>query len=841
MPFAFSQIDPRTTGEVSNPVIPLNRYLGAVWDEGVDSSVFQSVSKLEEFRLAHEGAMINPEEANAKYGLPGLTFDSSTYEEVARLKRDRRQAELDRQYYLQHGSDGLFSGRGAAQLGIGFLASISNPLDAALMFMPVVGSEARAAKLAEMGVGPARQALARGLISTEVLTKTFPRTHGFVESATQAMTQQALMEIPVAFSKISGGQEYTPQTFLQDVVGAGALSTILHAGFKALGRMHDATKEAVLKKAMADFIEGKPIDVKGLVNIDENVIRQRAMFDETAARERASLNINEDAIKQAVFEKYGETVKAAALRITHTDGSVEVKTGDAHALIFMENQLIDKPDAQLEDGFVTDKGRFITRQEAATLAGFKGEAVGNKWRLDSLVAEDLRSAPEDQVNEVMAQGYSREDANKIVLNLQKASAKEAFFSRPDIQKVLAQRREAAIQDYVDKLKQEHDPEAAFKRQLEEEVASQLRDGKVLSEEHAKKYGFETVEKAVPAVTEDVNEMLKSLQDELKQLDEDVKNLKSPNAEILLKALDKLKVQINPGDLHAFGLIPEAWNFFVETLKALVKVGDAVAQAAKPKAEKKGMNRRKFLDIMGKAIAATHVTLPVPIKLLKSVHEPFSIASFTKAMEKVELYREDLRGLIDEYDGDPIIEKIARHFENTSGQALSAGANLTKKLHPESDIPSNYGWPDRDIDISHQLLSSHKDATAEDLLKLHENLTFDDLNSMITMANRLEEYIATSPTIETILKAPELNKAEAKKQAAQEEAKRQDAISQALALTKEKYPDLKPDETRIREVISGDRVFKSDDVTKAQLEQVKELRSLDDAIKAAVGCMRNKLL
>jgi hypothetical protein len=828
MPFAFSQIDPRTTGEVSNPVIPLNRYLGAVWDEGVDSSVFQSVSKLEEFRLAHEGAMINPEEANAKYGLPGLTFDSSTYEEVARLKRDRRQAELDRQYYLQHGSDGLFSGRGAAQLGIGFLASISNPLDAALMFMPVVGSEARAAKLAEMGVGPARQALAHGLISTEVLTKTFPRTHGFVESAASAMTQQALMEVPVAFAKLTGGQEYTPQTFLQDVVGAGALSTILHAGFKALGRMHDATKEAVLKKAMTDFVEGRPIDVKGLVNIDENVIRQRAMFDETAARERASLNINEDKLKDEVFKQYAEKVESAAFRITHPDGSVEIRKGTMHPLIDIEGTSA----SQLEDGFVTDKGRFISREDASILTNHPSGA---------LISEHLYPVDEQLVTLIMEDGHSRAEATKMAQEDRVREIRNAFTDSPEGQQKLAQRREAAIQDYVEKLKQEHDPEAAFKRQLEEEVASQLRDGKVLSEEHAKKYGFETAEKAVPAVTEDVNEMLKSLQDELKQLDEDVKNLKSPNAEILLKALDKLKVQMNPGDLHAFGLIPEAWNFFVETLKALVKVGDAVAQAAKPKAEKKGMNRRKFLDIMGKAIAATHVTLPVPIKLLKSVHEPFSIASFTKAMEKVELYREDLRGLIDEYDGDPIIEKIARHFENTSGQALSAGANLTKKLHPESDIPSNYGWPDRDIDISHQLLSSHKDATAEDLLKLHENLTFDDLNSMITMANRLEEYIATSPTIETILKAPELNKAEAKKQAAQEEAKRQDAISQALALTKEKYPDLKPDETRIREVISGDRVFKSDDVTKAQLEQVKELRSLDDAIKAAVGCMRNKLI
>jgi len=45
-----------------------------------------------------------------------------------------------------------------------------------------------------------------------------------------------------------------------------------------------------------------------------------------------------------------------------------------------------------------------------------------------------------------------------------------------------------------------------------------------------------------------------------------------------RALDKLKADIKPGDLHLFGLVPELWNGLVETVRLAYRGGKTIAQA-----------------------------------------------------------------------------------------------------------------------------------------------------------------------------------------------------------------------------------------------------------------------
>lgn len=540
--FAFSQIEPRTGGQVSHETPPLGRYLGAAFDQGWEDSAFASVEHMTEMSLADTGpgimeslmmtgneihaamskGRISAEEANKKYALPGLTFDQPVVEAQARLINERRQKDLERSYYLDEADTS--PGRWVGGLGVRIAAGMMNPLDLGVNFFPVVGSEERAANLLGRGgrfAGP-RAALARGLIAEESL-KGLPAPR-LMSAMISGTVGQAVLELPVAVSKVQGMQEYTSQDALVDVIGGGIFAGGLHLAFEGAGRLwrklRPETREVMLRQAIDQFAKGEDISVHDFVKIDENAIRDKVKFDpDSPAVQAAALEHVEQimpGLRDALKKKYPhEDIVSAASR----DPDGKVYTGPIHPMIWDElrdtnREIYEKwvdegrPDVMKgwEDGFVTTAGRFVSRDEAAKLTGYGETMDAAQLDPDLGVHYDLQKA----VNEGLESARA----------FRKKEYEEHFFDRPDVKAELKAQVEKEIADFIEKKRAEHDPEKAFSEAVQAEIARQQKDGKLLTEEQVKKYTAKPQAEAsdIASVEEDTARIM----DELGITEEDIK-------------------------------------------------------------------------------------------------------------------------------------------------------------------------------------------------------------------------------------------------------------------------------------------------------------------------------
>lgn len=324
---------------VSRPPDPgaFNYYATSAWD-AIYHSPFSGVYRATQLGIESSGALngltwnpengttfdqndadrqynvLTPKEATQKYGLDGqLKFDEPINESAARLMYQRKLDENDRAYILQTGATSGF--RHAAGMGVGMAATLVDPLNVAMMFTPVVGEVRMASMVAKYGVTRAR--LAAGAIE------------GFVGSAMAepfvllpAMQEQANYGLADSALNLGFGA----------VLGAG-----LHAGLGAVGDRIRALKpkeaNAIFESAMNDVLQDRPVSAPAKV------------FEFTDT-----------------FEAQNESIASAAIQLE--DGTI--LTGRMHATIAAEMT----PDQMVGalDGFMTDSGRFVNRQEALDLA-----------------------------------------------------------------------------------------------------------------------------------------------------------------------------------------------------------------------------------------------------------------------------------------------------------------------------------------------------------------------------------------------------------------------------------------------------------------------------------------
>ncbi len=110
------------------------------------------------------GPRLTAEEANKKFGLPGLEFDGDIYEYDARLRNENHAVSIVRGDQVQRAKKGFWNG--ASRFSAELVASIADPINVASSFVPIVGQARYLRMAASMGAGKAR--LARGFIEGSV-------------------------------------------------------------------------------------------------------------------------------------------------------------------------------------------------------------------------------------------------------------------------------------------------------------------------------------------------------------------------------------------------------------------------------------------------------------------------------------------------------------------------------------------------------------------------------------------------------------------------------------------------------------------------------------------------
>ena len=299
MPFAFSQIEPRTNGEVSDMESPMSDYLGASFMQGMHDSIFGNLYRMRELSLAendpgNQTNKLDPETATKRFGVGDLKFEEPVAPEVGQLLHDRKVAQMDRSFWLSQDNHSVLAG--AAGMGTQMLGSMLNPVDFGMLFMPIVGEAGKVTEGASLlgRGGLVRQVINHGLITREGLQTMAPAAPKLAESIIQGMGYQALAEVP---HQIASRQEFEDAgNPIAHILEGGAFAAGMHLTLSALGRVFEhfspETKDAMLNKALDDFAKGKDIAVHDLAKLDEaywderrDVLNHNAAYENMQVKE----------------------------------------------------------------------------------------------------------------------------------------------------------------------------------------------------------------------------------------------------------------------------------------------------------------------------------------------------------------------------------------------------------------------------------------------------------------------------------------------------------------------------------------------------------------------------
>lgn len=492
MSFAFPDIDPNRQGTVYDVPVPLSRYLDNMYAAGQHDTVLESLNRMTEMSIAdadETSPILQTEEANKKWGIGNLKFESPVRESSARIMNQRKRDEMDREFFLGQGASKkrFVPGMAAAILG-----SISNPVDLGLMFVPFVGEEAVAAK-ATTAVG---RGLARRLVTRETLREVFPRAPLLTESIINGMAGQAVLEVPVVLSAMQDQANYTVGNSLMNIGVGGAFSAAIHGAGHLYSKISRGTKEQMAKQALNQLLRDEPIKVHDYVKVDEAAIWEKIRLDEDAVLQKAHASINMDDIAAAVKEVYGETIDSPAVKMT--DGKIE--TGPDHATILSrhydkQGKPLDPTVRNEEEGFVTDKGRFISRDEAGKLVGLPDLGYNHLMHEnDKLMSEQISTAnPEqlgtaefDRYNKLMEENpqLSKVDALKTIYAERSRRRDKYLSSLPHIQELIERERQKGIEEFIANARAEHEAkkQGMFDAEKKKEIEKQIAAGKTVPPE-----------------------------------------------------------------------------------------------------------------------------------------------------------------------------------------------------------------------------------------------------------------------------------------------------------------------------------------------------------------------
>ena len=278
--FAFSQVQPETTGSIQDMEVPMSTYLKSSIDQAIHTDPIPQISRWSELQAANDNDQpkLSAEEANKQYGMEGFKFEEPITDEAASLLADRHKAQMDNNFSLSNDNHSLLAK--AAGTTVGMIASMIDPVNLALMFMPVVGEATKlgpvesASELGMLGRGGyLRENFNAGLITRQELQQTIPTMPKLAESLIQGASYMSLAEGPKQFFAASEKEDVGDPmaNILEGIAFAGGMHLGLSALFKLWPHIANSTKVALMGKAMNDFVKGNDISVHELAGADEAV------------------------------------------------------------------------------------------------------------------------------------------------------------------------------------------------------------------------------------------------------------------------------------------------------------------------------------------------------------------------------------------------------------------------------------------------------------------------------------------------------------------------------------------------------------------------------------------
>ncbi len=272
--------------------------------------------ELEQSRDVDE-PLIPFQELNKKYKGTGIFFEQDEKESTAEILAERKKEERYRQSIIQRGPTGVVPG--LAKFGTAMVASVVDPVNFAMMFIPVVGQARFASLVAKYGFTKAR--MMRGAIEGFTgIAAVEPLVYG---AATAEQSDYGLVDsfMAVSFGTILGGGLHIGAGKLKDLNTRRKFNKRIRQTRKELASKSDEdpafnlykeyypensrimkelaetdpeTRQLLLSKAMADIVEEVPVNVKDYADLNPRL--RHAQIDENIV-EKARKKVNEESVE----------------------------------------------------------------------------------------------------------------------------------------------------------------------------------------------------------------------------------------------------------------------------------------------------------------------------------------------------------------------------------------------------------------------------------------------------------------------------------------------------------------------------------------------------------------
>lgn len=238
-----------------------------IWTENPISSTFRQTRLEQElfggFQPGTKGAQfkgpktpaLSKKDADKKISDAGVKLEVGALgipEGALDLMISRKREEVKRKALIASAPEGFWSG--AAQISVGLAVSLADPINVASAFVPIVG-QARYARL----IANTSTALGRGAVRTGV-------------GVTEGLVGAALVEPVVLYAAKAEQADYGLYDSFMNLTFGAVLGGGLHAGLGAIGdvigRSSPQAKESLIKSAVGQAMDNKPIDVGYIAKLD---------------------------------------------------------------------------------------------------------------------------------------------------------------------------------------------------------------------------------------------------------------------------------------------------------------------------------------------------------------------------------------------------------------------------------------------------------------------------------------------------------------------------------------------------------------------------------------------
>ena len=341
--------------------------------------------------------LIPKDELNKKYSNIGLLFEQDEKQSTVDLISASKLKEIDRANRLARGQTGVVAGTLKFATGLG--VSLADPLNIASAFIPVVGEARFASLVARQGFTTAR--LAKGVVEGTVgATLIEPIVYG-VAQAEQA--DYGLMDsfLNVTFGSIIGGGLHVGVGALKDFRTSVDFKERVQQARESVGidstedpavnlykeyypanseimlRLSETdpeTRRLLLVKSLSDLLEGKPVDVTPIANLDPKLRDAQINEDINVKDKNNSKNSVDNTLETSSRQPINENA-----------GKQEFKTEEQNTLDKLDNTLktkesdqiiIDRENKSLDDqlNVLKDKQKDLDIEDSKELQTSKNES-----------------------------------------------------------------------------------------------------------------------------------------------------------------------------------------------------------------------------------------------------------------------------------------------------------------------------------------------------------------------------------------------------------------------------------------------------------------------------------